>query len=46
MGINSRQIYALAMGLSLAIVAVAGILLGIRTNFAPTDGPGAPDLCL
>lgn len=39
MGINSRQIYALAMGISFAIVAVAGILLGIRTNFAPTDGP-------
>lgn len=39
MGINSRHIYAVAMGLSLAIVAVAGILLGIRTNFAPTDGP-------
>jgi branched-chain amino acid transport system permease protein len=39
MGINSRQIYAIAMGISLAIVAVAGIFLGIRTNFAPTDGP-------
>jgi len=39
MGIDSRQIYALAMGLSLAIVAVAGVLLGIRTNFAPADGP-------
>lgn len=39
MGINSRQIYGLAMGLSLAIVAVAGVLLGIRTNFAPADGP-------
>jgi branched-chain amino acid transport system permease protein len=39
MGINSRYIYALAMGISLAIVAVAGIFLGIRTNFAPTDGP-------
>jgi branched-chain amino acid transport system permease protein len=39
MGINSRQIYTLAMGLSLAVVAVAGILLGIRTNFAPADGP-------
>ncbi|MEM7349013.1 MAG: branched-chain amino acid ABC transporter permease [Chloroflexota bacterium] len=39
MGINSRQIYSLAMGLSLAIVAIAGILLGIRTNFTPTDGP-------
>lgn len=39
MGINSHQIYALAMGISFAIVAVAGILLGIRTGFAPTDGP-------
>jgi branched-chain amino acid transport system permease protein len=37
-GINSRQIYTLALGLSLAIVAVAGVLLGIRTNFAPADG--------
>jgi branched-chain amino acid transport system permease protein len=27
------------MGLSLAIVAVAGVLLGIRTNFTPTIGP-------
>lgn len=39
MGINSRQVYALAMGLSLAIISVAGVLLGIRTNFAPTEGP-------
>jgi branched-chain amino acid transport system permease protein len=39
MGINSRQVYGLAMGLSLAIVAVAGVLLGIRTTFAPSDGP-------
>jgi branched-chain amino acid transport system permease protein len=39
MGINSRRIYGLAMGISLAIVAVAGVFLGIRTNFAPTDGP-------
>lgn len=39
MGIDSRKIYALAMGLSLAIVGMAGVLLGVRTNFAPTDGP-------
>ncbi|MFZ4814131.1 MAG: branched-chain amino acid ABC transporter permease [Phototrophicaceae bacterium] len=39
MGINSRNIYAVAMGISLAIVAVAGILLGVRTNFTPTIGP-------
>jgi branched-chain amino acid transport system permease protein len=39
MGINSRQVYGIAMALSLAIVAIAGILLGIRTNFAPAVGP-------
>jgi branched-chain amino acid transport system permease protein len=39
MGINSRQIYGWAMGLSLAIGAVAGVLLGIRTNFTPSIGP-------
>src|SRR3990172_2875078 len=38
-GINSRQIYGWAMGLSLAIVAVGGVLLGVRTTFAPSDGP-------
>lgn len=38
-GINSRQVYGVAMGLSLAIVAVAGVLLGVRTTFAPSDGP-------
>lgn len=39
MGINSRRIYGIAMGLSLAIVAIGGILLGVRTNFAPAIGP-------
>jgi len=39
LGINSRWIYAIAMGMSLAIVAVGGVLLGVRTNFAPADGP-------
>jgi branched-chain amino acid transport system permease protein len=39
MGINSRQVYGLAMGVSLAMVSVAGVLLGIRTNFAPAEGP-------
>lgn len=38
-GINSRQVYGWAMGLSLAIGAVGGVLLGIRTTFAPADGP-------
>jgi branched-chain amino acid transport system permease protein len=39
MGIDSREIYGLAMGLSLAIVGLGGVLLGIRTNFGPADGP-------
>ncbi|MEX0958606.1 MAG: branched-chain amino acid ABC transporter permease [Burkholderiales bacterium] len=39
MGVNNRHVYALAMGVALAIVAVAAVFYGIRTTFAPTDGP-------
>jgi branched-chain amino acid transport system permease protein len=39
MGINSAHIYALAMGIALGIVAIAGIFFAIRTTFTPTDGP-------
>jgi branched-chain amino acid transport system permease protein len=39
MGIDGRMVYGLAMGISLALVAVAGVLLGIRTTFSPADGP-------
>ncbi len=39
MGVDSRNVFALAMGLALAICAVAGILLGVRTNFTPDSGP-------
>jgi branched-chain amino acid transport system permease protein len=39
MGIDAGQVYALAMALSLAIVAVAGIVLGIRTTFTFSSGP-------
>ncbi len=39
MGIDDRRLYAFAMALSLAIVAVAGVFLGIRTTFAPSSGP-------
>ena len=38
MGINNRHIYALAMAIALAIVAIAGVLLAIRTTFDPTQG--------
>jgi branched-chain amino acid transport system permease protein len=39
MGIDTGRLYALAMALSLAIVAVAGIFLGVRTTFAFSSGP-------
>jgi branched-chain amino acid transport system permease protein len=39
MGVDNRRLYALAMALSLAIVAVAGIFLGIRTTFTFASGP-------
>jgi branched-chain amino acid transport system permease protein len=39
MGVDSRNVFALAMGLALAICAVAGVLLGVRTNFSPDVGP-------
>ena len=39
MGIDNRRLYALAMALSLGIVAVAGVFLGIRTTFTFSSGP-------
>jgi branched-chain amino acid transport system permease protein len=38
-GLDNRHIFGLAMALSLAVVAVAGVFLAIRTNFDPTIGP-------
>ena len=39
MGIDTRQIYGLAMGIAMAIVAIAGVLMAIRTTFDPAGGP-------
>ena len=39
MGLNNRHVFGLAMGLSLAIVGLAGVLLAIRANFDPATGP-------
>jgi branched-chain amino acid transport system permease protein len=39
MGLDNRHVFALAMAISLAVVAVAGILIAIRTNFDPAIGP-------
>jgi branched-chain amino acid transport system permease protein len=40
MGVDNQHIFALAMAISLAVVAIAGVFLAIRTNFDPTIGPG------
>jgi len=39
MGINHKHIFGLAMGLALVLVAIAGVLMAVRTNFDPTVGP-------
>jgi branched-chain amino acid transport system permease protein len=39
MGLDNRHIFALGMALSLAVVAVAGVLIAVRTNFDPAIGP-------
>ena len=39
MGIDDRRMYALAMGIAFALMALAGVFLGMRTSFSPTDGP-------
>lgn len=38
MGLNKAHVFGLAMALALAVTAVAGILLGIRTSFDPSIG--------
>ena len=39
MGIDNRRLYAIAMAISMAVVAIAGVFLAIRTTFDPTSGP-------
>jgi branched-chain amino acid transport system permease protein len=39
MGLDNRHVFGLAMALSLAIVAIAGVLLAVRANFDPSIGP-------
>jgi branched-chain amino acid transport system permease protein len=39
MGLDNAHVYALAMALSAGVVAIAGIFLGIRSNFDPSIGP-------
>jgi branched-chain amino acid transport system permease protein len=37
-GIDQRKLYAIATAIALATVGIAGVLLGVRTTFAPTSG--------
>jgi branched-chain amino acid transport system permease protein len=39
MGLDNRHVYGLAMALSLAVVAIAGVFLAVRANFDPSIGP-------
>ncbi len=39
MGYDNKHIYGLAMAMSLAVVAVAGVFLATRANFDPAIGP-------
>jgi branched-chain amino acid transport system permease protein len=39
MGLDTRHVFALAMALSLAVIAIAGVFLAVRANFDPAIGP-------
>jgi branched-chain amino acid transport system permease protein len=39
MGVDNRHIFAIAMGLSLTIAAIAAFFLGARSSFDPSIGP-------
>jgi branched-chain amino acid transport system permease protein len=39
MGIDVSRIFAVAMGLAFAVIAIAALYLGLRANFDPTIGP-------
>ena len=39
MGVNDKHVFALSMALSLILVGIAGVFLGVRSNFDPSLGP-------
>ncbi|MBI1202230.1 MAG: branched-chain amino acid ABC transporter permease [Rhodopseudomonas sp.] len=39
MGLDTRHVFAMAMALSLAVIAIAGVFLAVRSNFDPSIGP-------
>ena len=44
MGIDIKRVFAVAMALAIATVALAGVLFGARSSFDPFVGPGTSDL--
>lgn len=38
MGVNTKHVWAMAMAVALLIVSIAGVMMGIRSNFNPTLG--------
>jgi branched-chain amino acid transport system permease protein len=40
MGLDQSKVYAWAMALCMGVVAIAGVFLGVRSNFDPFMGPG------
>ena len=39
MGLRSKNVYAIATALAFVLIAMAGVLQGLRTTVAPSDGP-------
>lgn len=39
MGINTRRVFAVATGVALVVIGIAGVLMAIRTTFDPLSGP-------
>ncbi|MDF3838234.1 branched-chain amino acid ABC transporter permease [Cupriavidus basilensis] len=39
MGINHRNLFALATGMSMAVVGIAAVFMGTRASFDPASGP-------
>lgn len=39
MGLDAKKVYALATGIAFVLIAIAGVLQGMRTTVSPADGP-------
>ncbi|CDX32973.1 putative Amino acid or sugar ABC transport system, permease protein [Mesorhizobium plurifarium] len=39
MGINTKRVFAVATGIGMVVIAIAGVLMGVRTTFDPFSGP-------